>query len=48
MSPFLRSMRAELLNGKGFILFKNLPVQAWGLRKSAVAVCSPGPPFPSL
>jgi hypothetical protein len=30
-------MRAELLNGKGFILFKNFPVQAWGLRKSAVA-----------
>jgi hypothetical protein len=37
MAPFLRSMRAELLNGKGFILFKNFPVHEWGLRKSAVA-----------
>ncbi|OCK99320.1 taurine catabolism dioxygenase TauD [Cenococcum geophilum 1.58] len=36
-SRFLGSMRAELLNGKGFILFKGLPVAAWGLRKSAVA-----------
>lgn len=36
-SRFLDSMRAELLNGKGFILFKGLPVAAWGLRKSAVA-----------
>lgn len=36
-SRFLDSMRAELLNGKGFILFKRLPVAAWGLRKSAVA-----------
>lgn len=43
MTPFLRAMRAELLNGKGFILFKNFPVQAWGLRKSAVAI---RPPFP--
>jgi Taurine catabolism dioxygenase TauD, TfdA family len=30
-------MRAELLNGKGFILFKNFPVHEWGLHKSAVA-----------
>ena len=37
MTPFLRSVRAELLNGKGFILFKNFPVHEWGLRKSAVA-----------
>ncbi|KAF2237449.1 Clavaminate synthase-like protein [Viridothelium virens] len=37
MSPFLRSMRNELLNGKGFILFKGFPVQAWGLHKCAVA-----------
>jgi len=37
MAPFLRSMRAELLNGKGFILFKNFPVHEWGLHKSAVA-----------
>ena len=37
MASFLRSMCAELLNGKGFILFKNFPVHKWGLRKSAVA-----------
>ncbi|OCL01682.1 Clavaminate synthase-like protein [Glonium stellatum] len=36
-SRFLDSMRAELLNGKGFILFKGFPVIDWGLRKSAVA-----------
>ncbi|KAF2122521.1 taurine catabolism dioxygenase-like protein TauD [Lophiotrema nucula] len=35
--PFLVTLRNELLNGKGFILFKNLPVTAWGNRKSAVA-----------
>jgi hypothetical protein len=33
----LSSMRAELLNGKGFLLLKNLPVQQWGLHKSGVA-----------
>lgn len=30
-------MRAELLNGKGFILFKGFPTQAWGNEKAAVA-----------
>lgn len=30
-------MRIELLNGKGFILFKGFPVKAWGNQKSAVA-----------
>ncbi|KAE8448494.1 hypothetical protein EG329_009375 [Mollisiaceae sp. DMI_Dod_QoI] len=37
LAPFLESVRKELLNGKGFILFKGLPVQEWGLEKSAVA-----------
>lgn len=37
MNSFLGSIRNELLNGKGFILFKGLPVQAWGNHKSAVA-----------
>lgn len=36
-AQFLESMRQELLNGKGFILFKGFPVQEWGNRKSAVA-----------
>ncbi|KAG9558049.1 Clavaminate synthase-like protein, partial [Aureobasidium melanogenum] len=33
----LHSLRHELLNGKGFILFKGFPVEKWGLHKSAVA-----------
>lgn len=37
LSRLLTPLRAELLNGKGFILFKGLPVQEWGNRKSAVA-----------
>ena len=30
-------MRNELLNGKGFILFKGFPVEKWGNHKSAIA-----------
>ena len=30
-------MRNELLNGKGFILFKGFPVEQWGNHKSAIA-----------
>ena len=37
MSTFLESLRKEILNGKGFLLFKGFPVQAWGNHKSAVA-----------
>ncbi|MCJ1327306.1 hypothetical protein MMC10_003974 [Thelotrema lepadinum] len=37
MAGFLSAIRAELLNGKGFILFKDFPVQEWGNHKSAVA-----------
>ncbi|KAH7095075.1 hypothetical protein FB567DRAFT_556427 [Paraphoma chrysanthemicola] len=36
-SKFLVPLRKELIDGKGFILFKGLPVQEWGNRKSAVA-----------
>lgn len=36
LSSFFRTVRNEILNGKGFILFKNIPVNAWGLHKSAV------------
>lgn len=36
-SRFLAPLRKELVDGKGFILFKGLPVQEWGNRKSAVA-----------
>lgn len=37
MESYLTAMRNELLNGKGFILFKGFPVEAWGNHKSAVA-----------
>ncbi|CAK1359468.1 hypothetical protein CB0940_05671 [Cercospora beticola] len=37
MAHFLEPMRKEILNGKGFILFKGFPVQEWGNHKSAVA-----------
>lgn len=37
LSKFLESMRNELLNGKGFILFKGFPVEKWGNHKSAIA-----------
>ena len=37
MSAFLASVRGELIRGKGFILFKGFPVQAWGNHKSAIA-----------
>ena len=41
LSPTLRaslaSMRNELLNGKGFLLYKGLPVREWGNHKSGVA-----------
>lgn len=37
MSSFLTAMKTEILNGKGFILFKGFPVNQWGNEKSAVA-----------
>ena len=37
MQSFLGAIRNEILDGKGFILFKGFPVQAWGNHKSAVA-----------
>lgn len=37
LAPSLKSMRNELLNGKGFILYKGFPVNEWGTHKSAVA-----------
>ncbi|PYH46519.1 TauD/TfdA family dioxygenase [Aspergillus saccharolyticus JOP 1030-1] len=37
LSARLTSLRADLLDGKGFILFKGLPVAQWGNHKSAVA-----------
>jgi hypothetical protein len=37
LAPSLSSVRRELLNGKGFILYKGFPVHEWGNHKSAVA-----------
>lgn len=37
LSKRMTALRNELLNGKGFILFKGFPVQKWGVHKSAVA-----------
>ncbi|KAL2413161.1 hypothetical protein ABEF95_009028 [Exophiala dermatitidis] len=37
MAASLKAMRNELLNGKGFILYKGFPVNEWGNHKSAVA-----------
>ena len=37
LGPRLVTMRKELLDGKGFILYKNFPVQRWGNRKAAIA-----------
>ncbi|KAG7005765.1 hypothetical protein G7Y79_00018g045720 [Physcia stellaris] len=37
LSGFLAFIRNELLNGKGFILFKGFPVEQWGNQKSAIA-----------
>ncbi|KAL6707428.1 hypothetical protein ACN47E_004207 [Coniothyrium glycines] len=36
-SKFLEPLRKDLIDGKGFILFKGLPVLEWGNAKSAVA-----------
>ncbi|KAL8685669.1 MAG: hypothetical protein Q9218_007618 [Villophora microphyllina] len=36
LSKFLEATRKDLLDGKGFLLFKGFPVQAWGNRKSAI------------
>lgn len=36
LESFFGTLRREIINGKGFILFKGVPVQEWGLQKSAV------------
>jgi hypothetical protein len=45
---FLGVLRKELIDGKGFILFKGLPVQQWGNHKSAVAYMVRTAPLPQL
>ncbi|KAF2487144.1 hypothetical protein BDY17DRAFT_4077 [Neohortaea acidophila] len=45
LGSFFGAVRNELLNGKGFILFKGLPVDDWSLQKSAVAYMGLGSYF---
>ncbi|RAK97449.1 TauD/TfdA family dioxygenase [Aspergillus ibericus CBS 121593] len=37
LSTRLHGLRADLLDGKGYILFKGFPVEKWGNHKSAIA-----------
>ena len=37
LEAFFGAVRREILDGKGFILFKGIPVREWGLQKSATA-----------
>ncbi|MBT9502400.1 MAG: TauD/TfdA family dioxygenase [Burkholderiaceae bacterium] len=37
LGPRLQTVLAELLDGRGFVLLRGLPVQRWSLRQSAVA-----------
>ncbi|PLB55734.1 Clavaminate synthase-like protein [Aspergillus steynii IBT 23096] len=37
LSNHLETLRRDLIDGKGFILFKGFPVEKWGNHKSAVA-----------
>ena len=37
LSSFFGAVRNEIINGKGFVLFRGLPVQQWGLQKCAVS-----------
>lgn len=45
MSIFLEEVRAEVIDGKGFILFQGFPVSEWGMQKSAVAYMGLGSHF---
>ena len=37
LAPQLAAWRAELLNGRGFLLLRGLPVERWSVRESATA-----------
>ncbi|OAQ96279.1 hypothetical protein LLEC1_02227 [Akanthomyces lecanii] len=34
----LQAVRHDILNGRGFVLFRGLPVEAWGRQKAAIAM----------
>lgn len=37
LAGYLETLRKDLIDGKGFILFKGFPVEQWGNHKSAIA-----------
>ncbi|KAJ5880395.1 uncharacterized protein N7473_011448 [Penicillium subrubescens] len=37
LAEYLETLRKDIIDGKGFILFKGFPVEKWGNHKSAVA-----------
>lgn len=45
LAEVLAVIRNDLLNGKGFILFKGFPVEKWGIHKTAVAYMGLGTYF---
>ena len=45
LGPFFKAVRAEIINGKGFILFKGVPVEEWSLEKCAVSYMGLGSYF---
>ena len=45
LSPLLHQIRHEILYGKGFVLFKGLPVDKWTLKQSAIAYMGLGTHF---
>ncbi|KAG6002350.1 hypothetical protein E4U54_000893 [Claviceps lovelessii] len=38
LEPLLQEIRDDILNGKGFIVFRGLPIEEWGRYKAAVAI----------
>lgn len=42
IARYLATVREDLLNGKGFVLFKGLPVRKWSVVKCAIAYCGLG------
>lgn len=40
LKSFLGAVKNEIVDGKGFILFKGIPVREWGLHKCAVSLLS--------
>ncbi|EIW73072.1 hypothetical protein TREMEDRAFT_59233 [Tremella mesenterica DSM 1558] len=45
LGPYFKELRKEILDGRGFVLFRNVPVREWGNHKSAVAYMGLGTYF---